>query len=194
MTNVTTLASCCDGGRPRGRSGRSIAVVDEAPGTAATTGTRGTGRARARLATPTCVNGSHHADTARRGSRPSARPIVRRIARFTETRRRYYAERQRSTRRWLEENPDHYNDYRNKRRVGGALATRNHHALRAPSASPARLDAAGVDELRLHLESLSWQNWGPDGWHVDHVRIASFDLSDPSSRRGAFHYTNTQPM
>ncbi len=134
-----------------------------------------------------------------------------------ETRRRYYAENAKTgreaTRRWLEENPDHYNDYRNKRRVVDpafalTLATRNrvYHALRAAVGQPGKsrstmeLLGCSADELRLHLESLwepgmTWQNWGPDGWHVDHVRpIASFDLSDPEQQARAFHYTNTQPM
>lgn len=55
-------------------------------------------------------------------------------------------------------------------------------------------------ELISHLESkfrdgMTWQNWGVDGWHIDHMQpCASFDLSDPEQQRRCFHYTNLQPL
>ncbi len=57
-----------------------------------------------------------------------------------------------------------------------------------------------VDELRQHLEArftddMSWDNYGRDGWHIDHIRpCASFDLTDPKQQRQCFHYTNLQPL
>lgn len=64
------------------------------------------------------------------------------------------------------------------------------------------LDLIGcsVSELREHLENLfvegmSWDNYGYDGWHIDHIiPISSFDLSDPAQQEKCFHYTNLQPL
>lgn len=55
-------------------------------------------------------------------------------------------------------------------------------------------------ELVAHLEAqfiagMSWDNYGIDGWHIDHIRpCASFDLTDPEQQRQCFHYTNLQPL
>lgn len=57
-----------------------------------------------------------------------------------------------------------------------------------------------LDELRRHLESLwqpgmTWENYGFDGWHIDHKQpCASFDMSNESDRRQCFHYSNLQPL
>lgn len=57
-----------------------------------------------------------------------------------------------------------------------------------------------VAEFRSHLEALfvdgmSWENRGRHGWHIDHViPISSFDLTDPSERARAYHFSNTQPL
>jgi phage-related minor tail protein len=55
-------------------------------------------------------------------------------------------------------------------------------------------------ECRNYLESLftegmSWDNYGPTGWHIDHIKpISSFDLSNPQEQKECFHYTNLQPL
>jgi hypothetical protein len=62
------------------------------------------------------------------------------------------------------------------------------------------LTGCTVEELRHHLEAqfadgMSWENYGRNGWHVDHIRpCASFDLTDPEQQRQCFHYTNLQPL
>ena len=54
--------------------------------------------------------------------------------------------------------------------------------------------------LKKHLESkflpgMTWNNYGKNGWHIDHVRpCATFDLSDPEQQKKCFHYTNLQPL
>lgn len=56
------------------------------------------------------------------------------------------------------------------------------------------------EQLAAHLESLfvdgmTWQNYGKNGWHIDHKRpCASFDLTDPEQQKQCFHYTNLQPL
>lgn len=57
-----------------------------------------------------------------------------------------------------------------------------------------------VVEYRAYLESLfkpgmTWDNHGPKGWHIDHIRpCASFDLTKSEEQRACFHYSNTQPL
>lgn len=57
-----------------------------------------------------------------------------------------------------------------------------------------------ISELKSHLESqfrdgMSWQNWGRDGWHIDHkIPLVKFDLTDRTQFLKAVHYTNMQPL
>lgn len=47
----------------------------------------------------------------------------------------------------------------------------------------------------LMESGMTWENYGRDGWEIDHVLpCAAFDLTKPSEQRKCFHYTNTQPM
>jgi hypothetical protein len=42
---------------------------------------------------------------------------------------------------------------------------------------------------------MNWDNWGHNGWHIDHIiPIASFDLTQKSEQEKCFHYTNLQPL
>lgn len=60
----------------------------------------------------------------------------------------------------------------------------------------------GCDDvfLRQHLESLfkdgmSWENYGINGWHVDHIiPLCSFDLEDPNQQLVCTHWSNLQPL
>ena len=57
-----------------------------------------------------------------------------------------------------------------------------------------------LNEFRDHLEAkfkpgMLWDNFGQDGWHLDHVRpCASYDLKDEVQLRECFNYTNYQPL
>ncbi len=56
------------------------------------------------------------------------------------------------------------------------------------------------EQLTAHLESLfqlgmTWDNYGRNGWHIDHVQPCSaFDLRKMDQRRACFHFTNLRPM
>ncbi len=51
-----------------------------------------------------------------------------------------------------------------------------------------------------HLESLwtegmTWDNYGANGWHIDHIKPCdAFDLTNPEEQKECFHYTNLQPL
>jgi hypothetical protein len=57
-----------------------------------------------------------------------------------------------------------------------------------------------LEVIKEHLESqftngMSWDNYGYDGWHIDHIKpCSSFNMSDPVQQRECFHYTNLQPL
>jgi hypothetical protein len=57
-----------------------------------------------------------------------------------------------------------------------------------------------VDFLKEYIEArflpgMSWSNWGPKGWHVDHVTsLACFNLANREQFLTACHYTNLQPL
>ena len=64
------------------------------------------------------------------------------------------------------------------------------------------LELLGADVLFVqeHLESqfedgMSWDNWTPNGWHLDHIRpCATFDLSDTNQQKVCFNWRNLQPL
>jgi hypothetical protein len=57
-----------------------------------------------------------------------------------------------------------------------------------------------IEELKVYLESkfqdgMTWDNHGPDGWHIDHIEpLSRFDLTDYEQLKKACHYTNLQPL
>lgn len=63
-----------------------------------------------------------------------------------------------------------------------------------------KLIGCSVKKLKQHLEELfiddmSWENYGKDGWHIDHIiPCASFDLTVKENQLKCFHYTNLQPL
>jgi len=57
-----------------------------------------------------------------------------------------------------------------------------------------------IAEFKVYIEEqflpgMTWDNWSPSGWHLDHIRpLASFDLTDREQFLQACHYTNYQPL
>lgn len=95
-------------------------------------------------------------------------------------------------------------DQRSNHAISTGLRCRVNNALRAQGAGKSesliRLLGCSIPELRRHLETgflpgMTWENWGREGWHIDHIiPCASFDLSDPKQQAACFHYTNLQPL
>jgi hypothetical protein len=82
------------------------------------------------------------------------------------------------------------------------LSSRISNAIRGIAKSKQTIELLGcsVDDLKVYLESkfkdgMSWDNYGKNGWHVDHITpCARYDLSDPEQQKQCFHYTNLQPL
>lgn len=57
-----------------------------------------------------------------------------------------------------------------------------------------------IDFFKIYIESkfeqgMSWDNWGRETWHLDHIEpLSSFDLSNRKEFLIAVNYKNIQPM
>lgn len=71
---------------------------------------------------------------------------------------------------------------------------------RRTSARAQQLLGCNLTDARAHLESLfkpgmSWDNYGPNGWTIDHVKPCSyFNLSNEAELLECFNIKNTQPL
>lgn len=82
------------------------------------------------------------------------------------------------------------------------LATRLLTSLKQQWKSGRTIELLGcsIPDFRIYLESLfeagmSWDNYGPNGWHIDHIMpCAIFDLTRADHQRRCFHFSNMQPM
>lgn len=63
-----------------------------------------------------------------------------------------------------------------------------------------QLLGCSIPKLKAHLESLftddmSWDNYGRDGWHIDHIQpCKDFNLTIFTNQLLCFHYTNLRPL
>lgn len=79
-------------------------------------------------------------------------------------------------------------------RLGAALK-------RCPKKGSAIRDlGCSIEQLKIYLASkfshgMSWENYGRNGWHIDHIKpLSLFDLTDANELRAACHFTNLQPL
>jgi hypothetical protein len=87
-------------------------------------------------------------------------------------------------------------------RITGSLRSRLNQAIRnnKKHGTTKELIGCSIEFLKEYLSKLfqqgmTWQNYGKNGWHIDHIcPCSSFDLSDPSQQKICFHYTNLQPL
>ena len=116
---------------------------------------------------------------------------------------------------WFQCNKSKRNAYeRNMRytninyKIKKILRNRLHDALKNSykCGSAVRDLGCSINELKQYLEkmfynnprtgeSMSWENYGFYGWHIDHiVPLSSFNLTDREQFLKAVHYTNLQPL
>jgi hypothetical protein len=82
------------------------------------------------------------------------------------------------------------------------LRARLYIALKNKSKTGSAVEQLGCtgDFLKTYLESkflpgMSWENYGRNGWHIDHiVPLSGQDLTDPTILARICHYTNLQPL
>ncbi len=93
-------------------------------------------------------------------------------------------------------------------RLKTIIRTRLGHAIngRAKSGKTMSYLGCSVEHLRAHIEArwlpgMSWENYGPKGWHIDHKKpLASFELFNvfggvnEEQLKVALNYTNLQPL
>lgn len=110
---------------------------------------------------------------------------------------------------YRQNNKDHVRAYKRsyiadslKEKLSHNLRVRLNDALkgRVKSGSAVKDLGCSVEELKSYLESkfqpgMSWENYGPKGWHIDHVvPLSKYDLTDQEQLRIACNYANLQPL
>jgi len=121
--------------------------------------------------------------------------------------RRHRGKRAKEARNWRLRNPEKWRAVTKRSRqrlthkLAAALRARIRSVLHGSSKSASTLRLLGCDLSFLmgYLEArfkpgMSWSNYGKV-WHLDHhIPLASYDLSDLSHQRSAFHYSNLRPL
>lgn len=130
-------------------------------------------------------------------------------------RERYFAAhpgaKARAAKKFNDAHPESQREYQRRKytedprvRLARRLRGRVRNALKAGSAV-ADLGCT-ISELKARFETMfyphpitgeamTWENHGPDGWHIDHRRpLADFDLTDRTQFLQAAHFTNLQPL
>lgn len=122
---------------------------------------------------------------------------LQRVARWTSAHKdelrawaRAYEKRKRRSDIW----------YRVSRNLRARVCSSIRGAGAKKSARFAALVGCSPSELMAHLQAqflpgMTWKNYGPRGWHIDHIlECVRFDLQDPAQQRACFHYTNLRPL
>ncbi len=91
---------------------------------------------------------------------------------------------------------------RGQRKLSLKLRTRFYMALKKNSKRGQMVYFMGAtaEAVKSHiankfLPGMTWENWGPKTWHIDHIRpLSSFDLTKKEDLCLAFHFSNLQPL
>jgi hypothetical protein len=57
-----------------------------------------------------------------------------------------------------------------------------------------------IEEFKVYIslkftDGMSWENYGKDGWHLDHIiPLSKFNLSNIEDFKKACHFSNLQPL
>lgn len=87
-------------------------------------------------------------------------------------------------------------------KIASCLRSRLASAIRKKfkSGSAVRDLGCSIDEFKKYISDkfqvgMSWDNYGQDTWHLDHIiPLCAFDLTDRDQLMAACHYTNLQPL
>jgi len=87
-------------------------------------------------------------------------------------------------------------------RIAGGIRNAMNMALKKGFKAGHTIELLGcsIEYLYHHLENqftegMTWDNYGRNGWHIDHIiPLSYFDLSDPEQQKRAWYYTNLRPM
>ena len=111
--------------------------------------------------------------------------------------------------RWVENNNERYNELQRKYlntninlKISKRLNGRLRHALKNNMKPLKTLELLGcsieyfIEHIKIQFqEGMSWNNYGHDTWHIDHIKpCSSYDLSNLKEQKLCFHYTNMQPL
>ena len=93
-----------------------------------------------------------------------------------------------------------------EKNIAHSIRSRINKSIKNKTKSSQELTGKSWKDLVLYLESkfysnprnnemMTWENYGRNGWHIDHIRpLSSFNLDDPLQINDACHYTNLQPL
>jgi len=96
----------------------------------------------------------------------------------------------------------YFNDlqFRLASRLRGRLSDALRIGKKEKVGSHIRFLGCSLEELKTHLqnqfkEGMSWDNYGKNGWHIDHKQpLSRFDLTNDSQLVKLCHFTNLQPL
>ena len=121
-----------------------------------------------------------------------------------ELAKKYREENPEKHRKWFRKWNQKYQPYKNniQHKLRQRIRNRLQQALKGYVKNGSAVHDLGctIEELKIHLENqfkegMTWENWKPDGWHIDHKKpLSKFDLTDPEQLKEAVHYTNLQPL
>lgn len=107
---------------------------------------------------------------------------------------------------WRKNNPEKWKETRKRHRensfyyrYSNHLRKRLNRFVKDKDFSVSALVGCSNDELKIHLEKqfapgMSWDNYGVDGWHIDHIIPLSSARHDLERLKELCHYTNLQPL
>ena len=110
---------------------------------------------------------------------------------------------------WYYKNKKHKQAYEKKKRsedinfrLSGILRRRLRSALKQNTKSGSAIRNLGctLTQFKTYIESLwqpgmTWANYGPKGWHIDHIKpLSSFVLTDETQLKEACNFRNLQPL
>lgn len=87
-------------------------------------------------------------------------------------------------------------------RIKQNMRTRLNLAIKNNSKYSSTIDLLGcsIEKFKLYIErkfqhGMTWDNYGKDGWHIDHIiPCSNFDLSKKDEQQICFNYKNLQPL